>query len=260
MTAMIARLLALTLIAAAPSLAATAMPDRDAAPAATETRAAPFALAPLPYAVDALEPVIDRKTMTLHHGRHHRAYVDKLNAEAAKDARLAALDVTALQRQISRFPTAVRDNGGGHWNHSLFWRLMAPQGQGGAPSAELAAAIERDFGSMAAFKKAFDDAGIRRFGSGWAWLIRKPDGRLRVTSTANQDNPLMDAVPEAERGIPLLGNDVWEHAYYLQYQNQRAAYLAAWWNVVNWHEVNRRFVAAEIGEAGLDMPPQASRP
>jgi Fe-Mn family superoxide dismutase len=199
--------------------------------------AEPFTLDPLPYALDALEPVIDRETMTLHHGRHHRAYVDNLNKAVSADPALQGQSLEALMATVSTRPKAVRDNGGGHWNHRFFWRLMAPEGQRGEPSAALRAAIVRDFGSMEAMQKAFDQAGLTQFGSGWAWLILGADGRLAVTSTPNQDNPLMDVVDK--RGTPILGNDVWEHAYYLGYRNRRGEYLSRWWNVVNWNEVNR---------------------
>lgn len=205
---------------------------------------APFALAPLPYPADALEPVIDAKTMEIHHGRHHKAYVDNLNAQAAQIPELAGLSLLDMQRQMSRFPTAVRNNGGGHWNHDFFWSLMTRPGTGGEPSAALAAAIERDFGGLDAMKQAFQQAGLSRFGSGWAWLIVRPDGRLAITSTPNQDNPLMDLVPEAERGTPILGNDVWEHAYYLAYQNRRGDYLSAWWQLVDWARVSAHHAAA----------------
>jgi Fe-Mn family superoxide dismutase len=204
---------------------------------------AEFSLPPLPYAADALEPAIDATTMTLHHDRHHGAYVANLNGQIAANPALANLSLEALQGEISRFPVAVRNNGGGHWNHSLFWAEMAPAGKGGTPSAELLSAINRDFGSLEAMQSQFNQAAAGRFGSGWAWLIRKADGRLAITSTANQDNPLMD-VEGIERGSPLLGLDVWEHAYYLKYQNRRPEYISAWWPLVNWNEVNRRFAAA----------------
>lgn len=202
----------------------------------------PFTLPDLPYANAALEPAIDARTMEIHHGRHHRAYVDNLNAKVAEFPALAELSLETLMGQISRFDAAVRNNGGGHYNHSLFWELMTTPGQGGAPSEALQARIDKDFGSLDAFKKAFSDAGAKQFGSGWAWLILKQDGSLAVTSTANQDNPLMDVV--SVRGTPLLAVDVWEHAYYLQYQNKRADYLAQWWSVVNWNAVNARYEAA----------------
>ena len=204
---------------------------------------AEFVLPPLPYAPDALEPAIDATTMTIHHDRHHGAYVANLNGQIKVNPSLAKLSLDALQGQISRFPVAVRNNGGGHWNHSQFWAVMAPLGQGGEPSPELLKAINASFGSLEAMQTQFSQAAAARFGSGWAWLIRKADGSLAITSTANQDNPLMD-LPEIERGTPLLGLDVWEHAYYLNYQNRRPDYISAWWDLVNWDEVNRRFSAA----------------
>ncbi|MEB3318983.1 MAG: superoxide dismutase [Cyanobacteriota bacterium] len=203
---------------------------------------ADFTLPPLPYAADALEPAIDATTMTIHHDRHHGAYVANLNAQISANPDLANLSLDALQGQISRYPVAVRNNGGGHWNHSQFWAVMAPAGQGGEPSPALGRAITASFGSLEAMQTAFNQAAAGRFGSGWAWLIRGADGRLAITSTANQDNPLMD-LPGIERGTPLLGLDVWEHAYYLKYQNRRPDYIQAWWPLVNWNEVNRRFAA-----------------
>jgi len=204
---------------------------------------AEYALPPLPYGPDALEPVIDATTMTLHHDRHHAGYVANLNGQIKEHPDLETLSLDALQGQISRFPAAVRNNGGGHWNHSQFWAVMAPPGQGGTPSAELTAAIDASFGSQARMQALFNQAAAARFGSGWVWLIRKPDGQLAITSTANQDNPLMD-LATVERGTPLLGLDVWEHAYYLRYQNRRPEYIAAWWDLLNWNEVNRRYAAS----------------
>jgi superoxide dismutase, Fe-Mn family len=200
-----------------------------------------FELPSLPYGADALEPFIDTETMTIHHDRHHKAYVDNLNAAVAADPALRGRAIEDLLADISSLPPAIRNNGGGHWNHSLFWSLLAPAGTGGSPSPQLAAAIERDFGSIDAFKEAFNKAATSRFGSGWAWLIVN-EGRLVITSTANQDNPLMD-VAEA-RGEPILAVDVWEHAYYLKYQNKRGEYLAAFWNVVNWDQVNSLYAKA----------------
>lgn len=201
-----------------------------------------FELAPLPYPFEALEPVIDARTMQIHHGKHHKAYVDNLNAAVNANPALRDLSLEALLAEISRHPVAVRNNGGGHWNHAFFWETMTRPGQGSAPSPQLQAALQRDFGSLDQFKAAFKAAGTGRFGSGWAWLVVDAQGRLKVTSTANQDNPLMDVV--TERGTPLLGNDVWEHAYYLQYQNRRGDYLDAWWSVVDWAVVSRRYAAA----------------
>ena len=200
-----------------------------------------FTLPPLPYAYDALEPAIDKETMTFHHDKHHQAYVDNLNKAIAGDASLQGKSLEELFATISKAPKAVRNNGGGHWNHSLFWELLAPQDQTGEPSAELAAAIDRDLGGMDKFKEAFNAAGAGQFGSGWAWLIVQ-DGKLKVTSTPNQDNPLMDVADE--KGAVVLAADVWEHAYYLKYQNRRADYLKAFWSVVNWNKANALFAAA----------------
>ena len=200
-----------------------------------------FTLPDLPYAYDALEPAIDKETMTFHHDKHHKAYVDKLNEAVDADSSLHGKSLEDLFANISKAPKAVRNNGGGHWNHSLFWELLAPQGQTGEPSAELAAAIDRDLGGMDKFKEAFNAAGAGQFGSGWAWLIVQ-DGKLKVTSTPNQDNPLMDVADE--RGAVVLAADVWEHAYYLKYQNRRPDYLKAFWTVVNWKKANELFAAA----------------
>ncbi|MBB5746821.1 superoxide dismutase [Brevundimonas variabilis] len=201
-----------------------------------------FTLPPLPYAYDALEPAIDKETMTIHHGKHHQAYVDKLNDAVAADASLADHSIEDLLAGISKLPKAVRNNGGGHWNHSLFWELLAPAGQGGEPSAELAAAIDADLGGMEKFQADFNAAGAAQFGSGWAWLIVQ-DGKLKVTSTPNQDNPLMDVADE--QGAVVLGADVWEHAYYLKYQNRRPDYLKAFWGIVNWNKANELYAAAK---------------
>ncbi|MEB3173108.1 MAG: superoxide dismutase [Cyanobacteriota bacterium] len=227
-----ARSLLLSLVASVLVLVSGAMPAW-----------ADFTLPPLPYAAKALEPAIDATTMTIHHDRHHAAYVANLNAQIAANPKLAELSLEALQGQIADFPLAVRNNGGGHWNHSQFWTVMAPVGQGGNPSPQLLEAINASFGSVDAMKAAFNTAAAGRFGSGWAWLICKSDGSLAITSTANQDNPLMN-LSGIERGAPLLGLDVWEHAYYLKYQNRRPDYIAAWWDLVNWNEVNRRFAAS----------------
>ncbi|MDX2284570.1 MAG: superoxide dismutase [Bacteroidia bacterium] len=197
-----------------------------------------FTLPALPYAPDALEPHIDARTMEIHHGKHHAAYVNNLNA-AVQGTPAESMTLEALMAGISAYPMAVRNNGGGHYNHSLFWTLMAPNA-GGEPGGALAAAIAKAFGSFDDFKKAFSQAAATRFGSGWAWLIQKADGSLAVTSTPNQDNPLMDVVAEAERGTPLLGLDVWEHAYYLHYQNRRPDYVAAFFNVIDWDAVAAR--------------------
>ncbi|WP_230483962.1 superoxide dismutase [Sphingomonas sp. Leaf21] len=199
-----------------------------------------FTLAPLPYPATALEPVIDRETMTLHHDRHHQAYVNALNKAVAADRTLAGRSLEQLLAQAGSVPAAVRDNAGGHWNHDFFWKTMAQPGTGGGPSPELARAIDAAFGSMELMKATFKAAGAGRFGSGWVWLIVGADGRLAIITTPNQDNPLMDVAKT--RGTPLLGNDVWEHAYYLKHRNRRAEYLDAWWQVVDWKTVSQRFV------------------
>lgn len=195
-----------------------------------------FTLPPLPYANDALEPHIDAKTMEIHHTKHHQAYVNNLNAAIEKAPELANKSLDDLMRGINTVPeavrTAVRNNGGGHWNHSLFWQLMGP-GKGGEPTGKLADAIKSAFGDFAKFKEQFGAAGVGRFGSGWAWLIND-GGKLSITSTPNQDNPLM------EGKNAILGLDVWEHAYYLKYQNRRPDYITAWWNVVDWDTVAAR--------------------
>ena len=199
-----------------------------------------FTLPALPYAHDALEPHIDTLTMQIHHGKHHQAYVDNLNkAIAGTEHENKSLE--ELVAHAGKISAAVRNNGGGHWNHSFFWVSLAPNA-GGAPAGELADAIGATFGSFDAFKEKFANAGMTRFGSGWAWL-NASNGKLEISSTPNQDNPLMD-VAEV-KGTPLLGVDVWEHAYYLKYQNRRAEYLAAFWNVVNWNKVAERFDAAK---------------
>jgi len=206
--------------------------------------AAEFSLPALPYAADALEPYVDAATMAIHHGRHHRAYVDALNAQARNHAELADLSIEALQPQIAQYGVAVRNNGGGHYNHDLYWKLMAPPGTGGTPGEALEAAVNASFGSVDEMKKRFAQAALGRFGSGWAWLIVTPDRQLSITTTANQDNPLMN-VPEVQvRGVPVLALDLWEHAYYLKHQNKRSEYISAWWNVVNWAEASRRYEAA----------------
>ena len=198
-----------------------------------------FTLAPLPYAHEALEPHIDAQTMHIHHGKHHQAYVDNLN-KAIAGTEHESKSIEEIVQHAGAISTAVRNNGGGHWNHTFFWASMAPNA-GGTPQGALATAIDAAFGSFDAFKEKFSQAGMTRFGSGWAWLIVK-DGKLEITSTPNQDNPLMD-VAEV-KGTPILGADVWEHAYYLKYQNRRADYLAAFWNVVNWTIVAERMHAA----------------
>ncbi|HEY9850998.1 MAG TPA: superoxide dismutase [Leptolyngbyaceae cyanobacterium] len=206
-------------------------------PIAQTTSAASIQLPPLPYDYAALEPHIDGQTMRLHHDRHHQTYVDNLNKALAKYPNLQNSTVEALLRDLNSVPedirTAVRNNGGGHLNHTMFWQIMSPQG-GGEPTGAIAQEITKTFGNFSQFKEQFNAAGGARFGSGWVWLIRNPNGQLQITTTANQDSPIMDGA------YPIMGNDVWEHAYYLKYQNQRNQYLNNWWNVVNWNEVNRR--------------------
>ena len=201
-----------------------------------------YELPPLPYDYNALEPYIDEETMHLHHDKHHQAYVNNLNAAVQGQSQYASMPVEQLIQHINELPenirTAVRNNGGGHANHSMFWQIMNPNG-GGQPSGELANAINSTFGSFDQFKAAFNDAGAKRFGSGWAWLVMDRNGNLQVISTANQDSPLMEGL------FPIMGNDVWEHAYYLKYQNRRPDYLNAWWNVVNWDEVEKRYQQAK---------------
>lgn len=196
---------------------------------------------PLPYAYDALEPYIDAQTMEIHYSKHHQAYFNNL-VKAVAGTAMEGKAVEALFPEISKLPVAVRNNGGGHWNHTFFWKSMAPNA-GGAPEGALLAAIEKSFGSFDEFKKQFEAAAVGRFGSGWAWLAVDANGSLFVSSTPNQDNPLMDVAEK--RGTPILGVDVWEHAYYLKYQNLRASYVSAFWNVVNWPEVARRYAAAQ---------------
>ncbi|UOF91592.1 superoxide dismutase [Fodinisporobacter ferrooxydans] len=202
---------------------------------------AKFELPALPYAANALEPHIDEQTMNIHHDRHHATYVNNLNAALEGHDEFFNMSVEEVIANLDRVPeaarTAVRNNGGGHANHSLFWQVLSPNG-GGQPTGEVADAITSTFGSFDAFKADFAKAAAGRFGSGWAWLVVK-GGKLAITSTPNQDNPLMDG-----SGTPVLGLDVWEHAYYLKYQNKRPDYIAAFWNVVNWDEVNKRYLAA----------------
>jgi superoxide dismutase, Fe-Mn family len=196
----------------------------------------------LPYAYDALEPHIDKETMTLHHDKHHQAYVTNLNAAIEKHPELGSKSAEDLIRDLNAVPddirTAVRNNGGGHVNHTMFWNIMKPGG-GGAPTGRIGEAIASTFGDFEAFKKLFNEAGTKQFGSGWVWLTRSASGKLEIASTPNQDNPMSSG------GKPIFGNDVWEHAYYLKYQNRRADYLAAWWNVIDWDAVNKR-----LDEAG----------
>jgi superoxide dismutase, Fe-Mn family len=204
-----------------------------------------YELPSLPYPSDALEPHIDKATMEIHHGKHHKAYVDNLNKAIAGNAALEAKSLDALIGDLASVPDAirgpVRNNGGGHWNHSFFWKILAPKA-GGAPTGRLADAINSAFGSFADFQAKFEAAGIGRFGSGWAWLVSN-GGKLEIVSTPNQDNPLMGKAVSGVEGKVILGVDVWEHAYYLKYQNRRPDYIGAWWSVVNWKEIEKRFAA-----------------
>ncbi len=203
-----------------------------------------FTLPPLPYPSDALEPSIDKMTMEIHHGRHHKAYVDNLNAALANHAALQSKPIEQLLREINSVPEADRqkviNNGGGHANHTMFWEIMGPGG-GGAPTGPLAEAINSTFGDFATFKTKIKESALARFGSGWAWLVLS-GGKLQIVSTANQDSPLMTG------NYPVLGVDVWEHAYYLKYQNKRADYVDAWWNTLNWANIGKRFAAGQSGK------------
>ncbi len=195
-----------------------------------------FELAPLPYAFDALEPHMDARTMEIHHDKHHAGYTNNLNA-AIEGSALASAGIEDILALVSKHPAGLRNNAGGYWNHNLFWNVMSPKG-GGTPGGEVGDAIKKTWGSFDAFKEEFSTAAKTRFGSGWAWLV-KQDGNLVVTSSPNQDNPLMDDAPV--KGTPILGLDVWEHAYYLHYQNRRPDYVAAFWNVINWDYVNELY-------------------
>ncbi|MCY7323985.1 MAG: superoxide dismutase [Phormidesmis sp. CAN_BIN36] len=196
----------------------------------------------LPYSYDALEPYIDTQTMQLHHDKHHAAYVNNLNGALEKYPDLQNKQVEELVKTLDSIPedirATVRNNAGGHINHTMFWQIMKPSG-GGEPTGDLARAIESTFGTFDTFKQQFNDAGVKRFGSGWVWLVKNSQGNLQITSTANQDSPLIEGYS------PIFGNDVWEHAYYLKYQNRRPEYLNAWWNVINWDEINRRFAESQ---------------
>jgi superoxide dismutase, Fe-Mn family len=219
-------------------------PSPDTSPAisvGTELSASPAELPPLPYDYAALEPYIDAETMRLHHDNHHATYVTNLNQALQQYPNLQERSLQALLQDLDSIPeairTTVRNNGGGHFNHTLFWQSMAPQA-GGEPTGALAEAINQSFGSFDSFKQQFNEAGTKQFGSGWVWLVRNPQGQLQIVTTPNQDSPIM------EGSYPILGNDVWEHAYYLRYQNRRAEYLENWWNVVDWTEIDRRFTEA----------------
>ncbi|MFA3783077.1 superoxide dismutase [Melioribacteraceae bacterium 4301-Me] len=201
---------------------------------------AKFELPKLPYPFDALEPHIDARTMEIHHDKHHAGYVNNLN-KAVEGTEMEKLSLDELIKNASKYPVAVRNNGGGHYNHSMFWEIMGPN-KGGSPTGALADAINGTFGSFEKFKELFSAAAASRFGSGWAWLVFN-NGKLEIGSTPNQDNPLMDL--SELKGYPIMGLDVWEHAYYLKYQNRRPEYISAWWNVVNWDEVAKRFASVK---------------
>jgi Fe-Mn family superoxide dismutase len=199
----------------------------------------PYSLPQLPYPYDALEPYIDKMTMEIHHTKHHQAYINNLNSALEKYPEFHNLELEEILKKLNQLPeeirTAVRNNGGGHYNHSLFWEIMKPNG-GGEPKGKLKEEIERNFGSFEEFKKLFSETAIKHFGSGWAWLVITPDKKLKVYSMLNQDNPLMNG------DIPIMGLDVWEHAYYLKYQNRRAEYVEAWWHVVNWDKIEENLI------------------
>jgi Fe-Mn family superoxide dismutase len=204
-----------------------------------------YSVPPLPYDYAALEASIDEQTMRLHHDKHHQAYVDNLNKAVEADQSLQGRELEDILSQASSLPKVVRNNGGGHWNHSFFWEIMGPGG--GEPQGELRDAVTSKWGSLDSFQEQFNAAGVGQFGSGWVWLVATGEGSLEIVATPNQDNPLMDVVDV--RGLPILGNDVWEHAYYLRYQNRRADYLKAWWSVVNWDKASERL--ASVGRQGV---------
>jgi Fe-Mn family superoxide dismutase len=252
---------------AATAVAASVLPspaaETTAAPAAPAPPTGPFTLAPLPYDKGALLPHIDALTMQIHHGKHHQAYVNGLNTALKSGSEWQKKSLEELIGNIPSLPealqTPVRNHGGGHWNHTFFWECMnsiEKGGTGGNPDEKkpLGEAIKKSFGKMEDFRKKFTEAATKRFGSGWAWLIYKPDGSLAVVSTPNQDNPLMQGiVPDTDRGVPLLGLDVWEHAYYLTYQNRRPDYIEAWWNLVHWPVVAKRYATA------ANLPPEKEK-
>jgi len=211
----------------------------------------PFVLTDLPYPFAALEPYIDAETMKIHHGKHHAGYIKNLNTALESHPALAQKPLEVLLAELPAIPdealqTTLRNNGGGHWNHDFFWKTLTPAAESGEPSSKLAAAIKESFGSMEDFKKAFGTAAGGQFGSGWAWLILQ-EGQLKITSTANQDNPAMKGlIPDGDLGTVILGLDVWEHAYYLHYQNRRPDYVTAWWNIANWKVISERYAAAMV--------------
>lgn len=210
-------------------------------PATAQAQQGPFTLPKLAYPFDSLEPAIDKETMQIHYSLHHQAYINKLNDELLRDERLKNLSLEQILGSISKFSETARNNAGGHWNHSFFWTVMTGQSNSGSPSPALQSAIIDRFGSMDAFRAEFEKAGAARFGSGWVWLVVDPAGKLQITSTPNQDNPLMDIAPV--KGTPILANDIWEHAYYLKYKNLRADYLRNWWRIVNWPAVSANYEA-----------------
>jgi Fe-Mn family superoxide dismutase len=201
-----------------------------------------FSLPALPYSFDALEPYIDAKTMEVHYTKHHQAYLDKLN-KAIEGMDMATQPIAYIIQNISKANDTIRNNGGGFYNHHLFWLMLSPQG-GGEPTGSVAEAIKKRYGDFSIFKSEFTQAALNQFGSGWAWLCKNSKNELFICATPNQDNPIMDVVDEKYQGIPILGLDVWEHAYYLKHQNRRAEYIDAFWNIVNWEDVNRRFQSA----------------
>lgn len=203
-----------------------------------------FTLPALPYLKESLEPFIDVMTMEIHHGKHHNAYVTTLN-KAIENTDADKMSIEDILKNISKYPVIVRNNAGGHFNHSMFWTLLRPNG-GGNPNGKLGNEIHSAFDSFDEFKKKFTESAIGRFGSGWAWLIKNESGKLEICSTPNQDNPLMDIAEN--KGIPILGLDIWEHAYYLKYQNRRSEYIDAWWNIVNWEEASKRFLQVQKKE------------
>ncbi len=235
----------LFLVGATTSAAALGLFPQDTFAQATGSEDETFKVLPLPYAYDALQPYIDKETMQFHHEKHYVAYTKNLNAAVSQYPELKQKSAEELIKNINSLPkeirTNVRNNGGGYVNHTMFWEIMSPAPQGGGnPTGEIAEAINEAFGSFAAFKEEFNSAGNKRFGSGWSWLVLDKKDKLKITSTGNQDSPLMEGL------YPIMGNDVWEHAYYIKYRNNRGEYLKQWWNVVNWEEVNRRFLEAKI--------------
>ncbi len=223
-----------------PLISKAVHPEPYSSAGISSSMAGKYELPSLPYAYDALEPYIDSLTMEIHHTRHHAGYINNLNNALESADRDKPLK--SIMESISSYSTAVRNNGGGHFNHSLFWEVMTPRGSD-KPTGELLSAIESEFGSFDSFRDEFSNAAATRFGSGWAWLVAS-GGKLMVTSTPNQDNPLMDVVPAGERGTPILGIDVWEHAYYLNYQNRRGDYISAFWNIINWGAVSEKLKQA----------------